>query len=221
MGPIELQLCRELAIYLVRACTQFDAGAANDLAALQAQFERWTDQWLSLSRVELDGLSPEQVILAERLNRGHSPDGQWAAPVLRVELYTDLPEAASRPLPSERPGPLADAAPPPTAAELSADRFLASLGGPAGDLPTELASPGTTELTDELASRVAADFSLQAAEIERMLDLFDGLNPRRLADDLSGIPQEEMALDTPLDAQRWQEFYQRYLRDWPTDDRLP
>jgi hypothetical protein len=96
MGPLELQLHRELAIQMVRSCAHFlqdsPAGRRYDAEEQRAWFERTYQDWATTPRAELDGRTPAEAIREERWHLSQSGH-LAAAPARRVELYTDLPQA--------------------------------------------------------------------------------------------------------------------------------
>lgn len=96
MGPLELQLYRELAIQMVHMCSRYHQALGYqqeaDLAWYRLGFERLYEEWLTTTRVELGGLTPAEAIHNERKRPVWAgPDD--SAPLQRVELYTDLPQA--------------------------------------------------------------------------------------------------------------------------------
>jgi hypothetical protein len=95
MGPLELQLNRELAVQMVRECARLlqvtDTAHGNNV-----WFERWFERlhadWSCTPRAELGGLTPTQAIERERarLRQAGHPDEPSVAQ--RIEVYTDLPQ---------------------------------------------------------------------------------------------------------------------------------
>ena len=94
MGPLELQLYRELAIQMVRQCAEQSRQAADpsllDLEWRRRWFDLTYEDWTTTQRVELGGLTPAEAILDERDHLGEETPEPSAS---HVELYTDLPQA--------------------------------------------------------------------------------------------------------------------------------
>ena len=120
MGPLELQLYRELAIQMVRACArlhQTDGGQLGDLEQYRIQFDEMYDRWMTTQRPELGDQTPVQAILWERQELADELGHAEGDATQRVELYTDLPQAedVNEPIecdsPGGRGGTVADLAP--------------------------------------------------------------------------------------------------------------
>jgi hypothetical protein len=96
MGPLELQLNRELAIQMVRLCAQQLRQEEGEAQMDEAQRRQWFDvmyaDWMSTPKEELGGLTPAEAIDDER-TRLPWPEANKPGATQHVELYTDLPQA--------------------------------------------------------------------------------------------------------------------------------
>jgi hypothetical protein len=96
MGPLELQLYRELAIQMVRLCARQlrpeEGGAQMDEAQRRQWFDLAYEDWMSTPRDELGGLTAAEAIDDERMRLPWPEPSEPGTPQ-HVELYTDLPQA--------------------------------------------------------------------------------------------------------------------------------
>ena len=96
MGPLELQLYRELAIQMVGLCARQLRREEGEAQLDEAQRRQWFDltyaDWMSTPKAELGGLTPAEAIDDERTRLPWPEPSEPGAPQ-HVELYTDLPQA--------------------------------------------------------------------------------------------------------------------------------
>lgn len=103
MGPIELQLYRELAVEIVRASVSYLRAQDDepyDLDLHRAWFDQVYEEWASTPRSELAGRTPAEAIREERARRGHR-GALDPARTTQMEFYTDLPRPGAQNLDDE------------------------------------------------------------------------------------------------------------------------
>lgn len=97
MGPLELQLCRDLAIDMVRIHARevafIDRQNPDQVAYLRALFTETYLTWATTPRPDLGNRTPIEAIQDERRSSGQPLTTHGSTPIRRVELYTDLPQA--------------------------------------------------------------------------------------------------------------------------------